>query len=194
MRMKIGIITALAALLIAGSSAIVAQEQQDKKGPPGPPPGMKLTSTGWKDGGDMIAKYTCLGEPNPVSPGLDWTNAPKGTQSYAVVMHDPDFTRDKGTADILLWMAWNLPGDSTHLAEGMKEGFEQGSIRQGNNVRNEHVYRGPCATATSHHFTLELFALDETLNLPATATRTDLYKVMEGHVLGKGVTVGLFHR
>src|ERR1700734_2602959 len=35
MRMKIGIITALAALLIAGSSAIVAQEQQDKKGPPG---------------------------------------------------------------------------------------------------------------------------------------------------------------
>jgi hypothetical protein len=24
---------------------------QEKKGPPGPPPGMRLTSTGWRDGG-----------------------------------------------------------------------------------------------------------------------------------------------
>ncbi len=119
-------------------------------------------------------------------PGLSWTKPPAGTASYAVLLHDPDFNRDKGTTDILLWMVWNIPGSALQLPEGMKEGFEQSNgIRQGKNVRGEVVYRGPCASGNPHHFTLELFALDKTLDLQADATRPDLLKAMEGHVLGE---------
>jgi Raf kinase inhibitor-like YbhB/YbcL family protein len=143
----------------------------------------------------MDKTYTCLNEPTPTSPGLSWTPAPKGVASYAVIMHDPDFTRDKGTTDILLWMLWNIPGSATSIPEGMKEGIDMpDGTRQGKNVRNEHIYRGPCASVVSHHFTLELFALDQKLDLPPDASRPDLLKAMEGHVLGKAITIGMFHQ
>ncbi|MBI3941035.1 MAG: hypothetical protein HY315_09385 [Acidobacteria bacterium] len=40
----------------------------------------------------------------------------------------------------------------------------------------------------------ELFALDQQLNLAPGATRADVLKAMDGHVLGHAVLIGLFHR
>lgn len=62
------------------------------------------------------------------------------------------------------------------------------------------VYRGPGAPATGprHHYTFELFALDTKLDVqPGTdafETRTVILKAMQGHILGKAVYMGLFHR
>ena len=39
----------------------------------------------------------------------------------------------------------------------------------------------------------EIYALDAKLDLPATATRDDLLKAMEGHVIGKAAYTGRFH-
>jgi hypothetical protein len=39
----------------------------------------------------------------------------------------------------------------------------------------------------------EFYALDTKLDLPATPTREDLLKAMEGHVIGKAAYVGRFH-
>src|SRR5579862_2232619 len=113
MRRKVmGLLAAMAVLLVSSAGAQEKQGKQGKQEPPGPPPGMKLTSTGWPDAGEMAKPYTCLNDPSPTAPGLSWTKPPAGTASYAVLLHDPDFTRDKGTTDILLWMVWNIPGSS----------------------------------------------------------------------------------
>jgi phosphatidylethanolamine-binding protein (PEBP) family uncharacterized protein len=45
-----------------------------------------------------------------------------------------------------------------------------------------------------HHYTFELFALDTKLDLGPDATRADVLKAIDGHILGKGVVVGRFHR
>ena len=55
---------------------------------------------------------------------------------------------------------------------------------------------GPGAPAggTPHHYTFELFALDTKLDLGPDAARADVLKAIDGHILGKGVLVGRFHR
>jgi phosphatidylethanolamine-binding protein (PEBP) family uncharacterized protein len=40
----------------------------------------------------------------------------------------------------------------------------------------------------------QLYALDTKLSLGPDATRADVMKAMDGHILGKGVSVGRFHR
>ena len=56
-------------------------------------------------------------------------------------------------------------------------------------------YMGPGAPAPPyHHYTFQLYALDTRLNLGPDATRADVMKAMDGHILGKGVIVGRFHR
>ncbi|MEO8682236.1 MAG: hypothetical protein ABI665_24525, partial [Vicinamibacterales bacterium] len=44
-----------------------------------------------------------------------------------------------------------------------------------------------------HHYVFEFYALDTKLDLPATTTREDLMKAMEGHVIGKAAYTGRFH-
>jgi phosphatidylethanolamine-binding protein (PEBP) family uncharacterized protein len=62
------------------------------------------------------------------------------------------------------------------------------------------VFRGPGAPATGprHHYVIEVFALDTKLDTPQAATwqetRANVVKAMQGHVRGKSVYFGLFHR
>ena len=55
---------------------------------------------------------------------------------------------------------------------------------------------GPGAPAAGpyHHYTFEVYALDTKLDLGPDATRADVLKAINGHVLGKAVLVGRFHR
>ena len=43
-----------------------------------------------------------------------------------------------------------------------------------------------------HHYVFEFYALDTKLDLPASATREDLLKALDGHVIGKAAWFGLF--
>ena len=48
----------------------------------------------------------------PVSPKLDWTHAPPGTEvSFALILHDPDAALQKKTDDVLHWMIFNIRDD-----------------------------------------------------------------------------------
>jgi phosphatidylethanolamine-binding protein (PEBP) family uncharacterized protein len=50
------------------------------------------------------------------------------------------------------------------------------------------------AAGPYHHYTFELFALDNKLDLGPDATRPDVLKAMDGHIVAKAVLVGRFHR
>ena len=46
------------------------------------------------------------------------------------------------------------------------------------------AYQGPCAPpGAAHHYVFELYALDKKLDLPNGASRADIEKAMDGHVL-----------
>jgi Raf kinase inhibitor-like YbhB/YbcL family protein len=160
---------------------------------------MAMTVTGFEDGGIIPAKFVGgMG----VSPKLDWTNAPMGTQSFVLLMHDPDVALQRNSLDVTHWLVWNIPATATGLPEGVPaaaeaaDGMRQVSLRAMG-------YMGPGAPANGpyHHYTFEVFALDTKLDVPAAAAaneaamkREAVMAAMQGHILGKAVVVGRFHQ
>jgi Raf kinase inhibitor-like YbhB/YbcL family protein len=163
---------------------------------PPPRPGLTLTTTAFADGGEIPPKYT-QAVPNAVSPKLEWTNVPPNTVSFALIFHDPDAAPQRKTDDVLHGLWFNIPGTATSLPEGLPATatLPDGTV-QAKNLRGNVGYMGPGAPAAGphHHYTWELYALDTKLDLGHDATRADVLKAMDGHILGKGVLVGRFHR
>jgi Raf kinase inhibitor-like YbhB/YbcL family protein len=168
------------------------------RGPQTPP--LVMTSSAWPDGGVIPDKFTQAAGPAAVSPALQWSQVPPGTQSFVLLLHDPEPVLNKGSKmDITHWLIWNIPGTSTGLPEGVAQGELPDGSRQVSLRGN--AYMGPGAPAGPyHHYTFELYALDTKLDVPqgtpqqAAATRTAVVDAMDGHVLGKAVLVARFHR
>jgi Raf kinase inhibitor-like YbhB/YbcL family protein len=168
------------------------------RGPATPP--LIMTTTAWQDGGVIPDKYTMAAGAAAVSPELKWSQVPAGTQSFVLLMHDPEPVLNKGSKmDITHWLIWNIPGTSTGLPENVPQGELPDGSRQVSLRSN--AYMGPGAPAgPDHHYTFELYALDTKLDVPqgtpqeAAATRTAVVNAMDGHVLGKAVLIARFHR
>ena len=168
------------------------------RGPATPP--LIMTSSAWEDGGVIPDKYTQAAGATSPSPELKWSQVPPGTQSFVLLMHDPEPVLNKGSKmDIMHWLVWNIPGTATELKEGVAAGELPDGTRQVSLRSN--AYMGPGAPpGPYHHYTFELYALDAKLEVPqgtpqeAAATRTAVINGMDGHVLGKAVLVARFHR
>ena len=167
------------------------------------PPAMTLTIPGFPDGGQIPVKFSQAAPGVPAgegtSPAMQWANAPAGTQSFVIHMHDLDVTRNKTSDDQVHWVVWNIPASVT----GLPEGVPKGSDMPGGSYQisaTGPMYRGPGAPANGplHHYTIELYALDTKLDVKPTAdafeTRTNVIKAIQGHILGKAVYGGLFKR
>ena len=159
-----------------------------------------MTTTAWEDGGVIPDKYTQKAGATSPSPELKWSQVPMGTQSFVLLMHDPEPFQGRGAKmDITHWLIWNIPGTSTGLAENVAQGELPDGSRQVSLRSNG--YMGPGAPAGPyHHYTFELYALDTKLDVPqgtpqqAAETRVAVVNAMDGHVLGKAVLVARFHR
>ena len=160
-----------------------------------PPTPMGLTSSSFADGGIIPDKYT-QAVAAPVSPALAWTNAPAGTQSFALVVDDPDTALQRSTNEVLHWAAFNIPATAMSLPEGVpnEASLPDGTV-QPLNTGKKNGFMGPGARGNVyHHYTFQLYALDTKLNLGPDATRAQIMAAMDGHVLAKAVLVGRFHR
>ena len=182
-------------MFVISAMAMVAQAPAT---PPPAGPGLTLTTSAFEDGGIIPNKYTMAAAPAAaVSPELKWTHVPDGTVSFVLILHDPDNAPFKTAEDTLHWMIFNIPGTATGLPEGMNNQarLPDGSIQALNRRQNVgYMGMGAAAAGPYHHYTFELYALDTKLSLGPDATRADVLKAVEGHVLGKGVLVGRFHR
>jgi len=110
--------------------------------------------------------------------------------AYAVIYHDIEVALN-GPGDVLHFMAWNIPASANGWPEGS---LPAGSV-MGKNLRGQNAYMGPAAPAGPryHHYVWELYALNGNLELdPATATRDDLLKALQGKVVAKAAYVGRY--
>ena len=188
---NIRIATTCAMILSASALTALAQAPAAPAGPPPTP--MSLTSTAFTDGGIIPDKYTQAAA-NPVSPPLTWANPPPGTVSFALIMHDVDNAQQKHLDDTLHWAIFNIPGTARSLPEGVPNvpTLPDGSLQVKGRVVG---FMGPGARGdVYHHYVLEMYALDTKLDLGPDATRADLLKAIDGHILGKGIDEGRFHR
>jgi Raf kinase inhibitor-like YbhB/YbcL family protein len=152
---------------------------------------MELTvlSAAFLMGSTIPADYTCN---RGISPPLEWSAAPAGTQSIAVLCDDPDAP----SGDFVHWVLFNLPPDTTQLAPGVPRDatLPNGAI-QGVNDYQEVGYNGPCPPrGQKHRYYYKVFALDTNLNLKSSAQKKDLMKAMQGHILAQGQLMGTFQR
>jgi Raf kinase inhibitor-like YbhB/YbcL family protein len=192
----------LVMMLVAAFSA-GGQTPGARGGQGGGGPAMTMRTTAFPDGGQIPVKFSQAAEGaapgEGTSPALAWSNAPAGTQSFVLHMHDMEVARNRTTDDQVHWLVWNIPGTATGLPEGVPRGAQlaDGSYQIS---ATGPVYRGPGAAANGplHHYVFELYALDTKLDVRPAAdafeTRSNLMKAIQGHILGKAVYLGLFKR
>ncbi|MFL5243647.1 MAG: YbhB/YbcL family Raf kinase inhibitor-like protein [Gemmataceae bacterium] len=151
---------------------------------------MQLISTAFQEN-DVIPKQFTADE-RDVSPPLEWHDVPAGTRSLALICEDPDAPRGTFTH----WVAYNLPAESDHLAEGVppKKTLPNGAA-QGINDFSNVGYGGPSPPpGKPHRYYFKLFALDQLLNLEAGTNKIELLAAMKGHVLGEAQLMGTYGR
>jgi Raf kinase inhibitor-like YbhB/YbcL family protein len=148
-----------------------------------------LSSNDFEHKGAIPEKFTCKGE--GISPQLQWKGAPEGSKSFALIMDDPD--APSGTW--IHWVYYDIPANVNQLPQGIKgDNLLSDGSRNGTNSAGKIGYIGPCPPSGQHRYFFKLYALDSILDLKPGATKPDLLKAMQGHILGLAELMGTFNK
>ena len=151
---------------------------------------LAISSPSFKDGAAIPARYTRDGE--NVSPPLEWHDAPPATQSFVLIVEDPD--APSGTFGH--WAIYNIAATETGLPEG-GPGTERGIVKQGVNGFRHARYDGPQPPKGHglHHYHFRLAALDVAhLDLSPSASVEQVWKAARPHVIDEAQLVGTYER
>lgn len=149
---------------------------------------MQLTSPAFREGGIIPSIYTCEGK--NISPPLQIDQVPPGTMSLVLIMDDPDvpaFVRADQMYDH--WIVFNLSPDLRVLEENQIPPGVQGKSTNGKNQ-----YVGPCPPDREHRYFFKLYALDQSLPLSSGATKKEVEKAMQNHILAQCHLMGRYEK
>lgn len=151
--------------------------------------------------GEFMAKtqefngFGCSG--GDLSPHLKWSNAPKGTKSFAITAYDPDAPTGSG------WWHWqvvNIAKNVTEIATGAgsvkKDVAPQGSMQ----IKNDYGGRGfggacPPSGHGVHHYRFTIHALSvEMLDLPEDASGALTGYMINAHTIQSNTIESLYKR
>jgi Raf kinase inhibitor-like YbhB/YbcL family protein len=144
---------------------------------------MKITSSAFQQGGNIPSKFSCDGA--NTSPPLQISDVPSGAKSLVLVVDDPDAPSGLFTH----WTVWNIPPQTSTVAEGSTPKGVQGT-----NDFGRSGYGGPCPPSGTHRYYFKILALDRELDLPSGAKRSQLDAAMKGHVIAQGELMGRYSR
>jgi Raf kinase inhibitor-like YbhB/YbcL family protein len=150
---------------------------------------MILTSQAFREGEAIPPRHSRQG--GNISPDLAWTGAPENTQSFALIVDDPDAPG----GDFVHWVLFDIQATVDHLPEGVPQHERpQGIGVQGRNGFGELGYSGPQPPpGKPHHYRFTLYALDvPRLRVPPGATKAHVLDQMKGHILGQARLIGTF--
>jgi Raf kinase inhibitor-like YbhB/YbcL family protein len=148
----------------------------------------KLTVTGFSEGANIPKRFTCDGE--DLSPALQWAGEPAKTQSFALIMDDPDAPGGVWNH----WLVWDIP---SHI-QSLPEGDGHASLgKSGTNDFGRHGYGGPCPPRGrgAHRYFFWLFALDvPSLGLSQGIKRPALERALRKHIIAETSYIGRYER
>jgi hypothetical protein len=172
----------LAGFVMAGNAANPATNGATMK--------LHLTTTAFAEGRPIPGRHAY--DQQDISPALQWSGVPPAAKSLALICDDPD--APMGTW--VHWVIYDLPPATTGLAEGVAKSPELANgAKQGVNDYKRIGYGGPCPPpGKPHRYFFKLYALDTMTGLKSGATKKDLLKAMEGHVLAEGQLMGTYQR
>ena len=184
-----------AALTIAAAAATITLGARSHTMPQST---LRLTSTDFADGAmiptphafDQMHGQNCGGQ--NISPALQWSGAPSGTMSFALVMHDPDAKLPGGWTH---WVIYGMVPTMTGLARDAGKG--NGPYVEGKSSFGFGHYGGPCPPVGNapHHYGFTLYALDLTPTALAPGLdKTAVEAAIKGHTLATAALTGLYQR
>lgn len=160
--------------------------------PPAGSPSLTVTSEQFTNGDLIRPRYTCDGI--DISPEIGWTEGPDGTETYVVLLDDPDAAEGRFTH----WLTYDLPPRVRGLIEGAGGAF--GALPEGGAQGMSDFgllgYKGPCPPEAddAHGYVLHVYAMDTTLGLRPQGERDEVLSAMAGHVLAEGTLTGTYAR
>jgi Raf kinase inhibitor-like YbhB/YbcL family protein len=152
---------------------------------------LEVKSDAFSNGQSIPAKYSCIGK--NISPALTWSDPPSGTQSFALIMDDPD--APAGTW--VHWVLYNIKPDWRNLPEDLPvtgKNIDPNAVFFGTNSSGNIRYDGPCPPSGTHRYYFKLYALDTQIGLLPGATKEKIIKEMQGHILAQGELMGTFSK
>lgn len=150
--------------------------------------------------GEFMAKaheFTGFGcDGSNLSPALSWSGAPKGTEAFALLVHDPDAPTGSG------WWHWqviNIPKNVTSLSTGA--GKKDSKLMPKGSVQIENDYGvaafgGACPPPGhgAHRYQFTLYALKQKLDLPANASGALTGYMVKANALASATIEALYKR
>ncbi|MDR3627243.1 MAG: YbhB/YbcL family Raf kinase inhibitor-like protein, partial [Ignavibacteriaceae bacterium] len=152
---------------------------------------LQLFSTAFKEGEFIPAKFSCEG--TNISPQLHWSGIPKGVNSFAIIVDDPDAPG----GDFVHWIIFNIPGNFIELHENVTPSRNiPDEVMLGTNDFGRIGYGGPCPPeGKPHRYAFKIYALDTILHhLETGATKQQLLDAMKGHILAEAQLTGKYQR
>jgi len=153
----------------------------------------RISSPAFAPNGTIPSKYTCEGA--DISPPLEWSGAPDGTRSFALIVDDPDAPDPAKPQRVYVhWVVYNIPVTAAKLAENAAStGLPHGAMH-GTNDWGKQTYGGPCPPIGRHRYFFKLYALDAELKGLNNPTKAQLEKAMKGHALENTQVIGTYEK
>ena len=127
--------------------------------------------------GTMPSRYTCAA-PRAVNPPINWSGAPKDTQSIAIVVDDSDAP----ITPYVYWIAFDIgPGTSAILEGQLPPGTRQARVSSGYDR-----YDAPCPGPQGHKYRITVYALNRVLKLPNGTSLLSAWQAIAATTIGRG--------
>lgn len=146
---------------------------------------MNLSSPAFDEGERIPDKYGYTNE--NINPPLRIEGVPESAESLALIVDDPD-AKDPAGKVWDHWVAWDIDPKISRVDE---DSVPTGGV-EGKNDYGEQGYGGPNPPDQEHVYRFRLYALEDTLDLPANATKEDVEKAVEGNVIVEAELTGTF--
>jgi Raf kinase inhibitor-like YbhB/YbcL family protein len=126
--------------------------------------------------GVLPQRYTCHG--TGINPPLDWSGAPAGTKSFALMVDDSSAP----ITPYIYWLVFDIGPGTTDIQEGS---LPTGA-RQALNSAGTAAYDAPCPGSHSHSYRFTVYALSTVLNLPNGAPLQEVWTAIAAATIGRG--------
>lgn len=153
---------------------------------------LQLMSPDFKHGECIGREFT--GQGANKAPRLVWKDVPTQTKSLMLICDDPDAPGQKDPW--VHWVVYNIPPDQKNLdyIKDRTARLENGTM-QGANSWPHLGYDGPMPPASkAHRYFFKLYALDTMLSLEPKATKQEVLRAAQGHILAHVELMGLYKR
>lgn len=156
------------------------------------PASITVESPSMQDGQAMPAEYTADGR--NISPGLKWRGVPAAARELAIIVTNEDHVwAVPSPVPFMQWVVYGVRPTVSELAEGMptmeilSAPADLAGAFQAHTAFDVTGYRGPQPpVGQTHRYRFRVVALGTTIDLPPGAPASDVWKAIQGHIIGDG--------